>query len=72
MEAPPITMDHLETPSPYTVLGSKGVGEASSMCAPVTIANAVADALAPLQVPVTELPLWPEALWRAIREARGT
>jgi 2-furoyl-CoA dehydrogenase large subunit len=71
MEAPKIAMDHVETPSPNTVLGSKGVGEASSMVAPVTIANAVADALAPLGIQITELPLWPETVWRMIR-ARGT
>ncbi len=71
VEAPAVIIEHLETPSPHTMLGSKGVGEASSMCAPVTIANAVADALAPLGIEVNELPLWPERLWRAIREARS-
>lgn len=70
MEAPKIGIDHVETPSPNTVLGSKGVGEASSMVAPVTIANAVADALAPLGVEIRELPLWPETVWRMIRERK--
>jgi 2-furoyl-CoA dehydrogenase large subunit len=67
-EAPAIAMDHVVTPSPNTVLGSKGVGEASSMAAPVTIANAVADAVAPLGLSVTSLPLWPETVWRMVRE----
>ena len=40
---PPIL--HLETPSPFTPLGAKGVGEGNCMSTPVCIANAVADAL---------------------------
>jgi 2-furoyl-CoA dehydrogenase large subunit len=69
MEAPQIQMDHIETPSPHTVLGSKGVGEASSMAAPAAIANAVADALAPLGVSVTALPLGPDTVWQMLRGA---
>ena len=36
---------HYETPSPFTPLGAKGVGEGNCMSTPVCIANAVADAL---------------------------
>ncbi|MEZ1315067.1 molybdopterin-dependent oxidoreductase [Pseudomonas fluorescens] len=36
---------HMETPSPFTPLGAKGVGEGNNMSTPVCIANAVADAL---------------------------
>ena len=61
----------LESPSPFTLLGSKGVGESSAMTAPAAIANAVADALAPLGVRVTELPLSPTKLFRLLQEARG-
>lgn len=68
VEAPEITLAHVETPSPHTVLGSKGVGEASSMSAPVVVANAVADALAPLGVSITALPLWPDTVWRMLRQ----
>ena len=45
---------HMETPSPVTPLGAKGVGEGNSMSTPVCIANAVADALG---VDEVELPL---------------
>jgi 2-furoyl-CoA dehydrogenase large subunit len=69
-EAPPMATGFLESPSPFTLLGSKGVGESSSMTAPAAIANAVADALAPLGVRVTELPLSPTKLFRLIQEAR--
>jgi 2-furoyl-CoA dehydrogenase large subunit len=53
----PLLSDHLETPSPMTRLGAKGCGEGSAMSFPVAVANAVADALAPLGVDITRLPL---------------
>jgi 2-furoyl-CoA dehydrogenase large subunit len=53
----PLDTDHLITPSPLTRLGAKGCGEGSSMSLPVAVANAVADALAPLGVEITSLPL---------------
>lgn len=52
-----IDVDHLQTPSPYTRLGAKGAGEGSSMSFPAAVANAIADALAPLGVTVSRLPL---------------
>jgi 2-furoyl-CoA dehydrogenase large subunit len=53
----PLVEDHLETPSPLTRLGAKGCGEGSSMSFPVAIANAVADAVAPLGLDITSLPV---------------
>ena len=44
-EVPDPVILHMETPSPFTPLGSKGVGEGNCMSTPVCIANAVADAL---------------------------
>ena len=44
-EVPDIEILHLETPSPITPLGAKGIGEGNCMSTPVCIANAVADAL---------------------------
>ncbi len=44
-ETPDIEILHLETPSPVTPLGAKGIGEGNCMSTPVCIANAVADAL---------------------------
>lgn len=69
-EMPRIDVEHLETPSPVTPLGSKGLGESSSMTAPVLLANAVADALRPLGVRVRELPLTPDRLMAWVRSAR--
>jgi len=47
---------HLETPSPFTPLGAKGVGEGNCMSTPVCLANAVADALGIAEI---DLPLTP-------------
>ncbi len=55
-ETPDIEIIHLETPSPVTPLGAKGIGEGNCMSTPVCIANALADAL---DVDDIELPLTP-------------
>ena len=39
------TIIHIETPSPFTPLGAKGLGEGNCMSTPVAIANAASDAL---------------------------
>jgi 2-furoyl-CoA dehydrogenase large subunit len=59
-DLPPLRMAHLETPSPFTPLGAKGVGEGNTMSVPVAIANAVADALGREDV---ELPLTAPRVW---------
>ena len=66
----PLVSDHIETPSPYTVLGAKGVGEGSSMSVPVALANAVADALSPLGVELTCLPVHGDVLHSLIEGER--
>ena len=45
MEIPEPLIAHMETPSPFTPLGAKGIGEGNNMSTPVCIANAIADAL---------------------------
>jgi 2-furoyl-CoA dehydrogenase large subunit len=73
VEAPAeIEIAHVVSPSPLTPLGSKGLGESSSMTVPAVIANAVSDALRPLGVRITELPMTPNGLWQLIRTARAT
>jgi carbon-monoxide dehydrogenase large subunit len=63
-DLPRFTIGHLETPSPLTPGGFKGMGEGGTIGAPAAIANAVADALAPVNVSVTSLPILPERLVR--------
>ncbi|MBC8742202.1 molybdopterin-dependent oxidoreductase [Paraburkholderia sp. UCT31] len=55
-EVPDPVIVHLETPSPFTPLGAKGLGEGNNMSTPPCIANAVADALG---VDDIRLPLTP-------------
>lgn len=59
-EVPTVEIAHLESPSPHTLLGIKGMGEGGAIGPPGAIANAVEDALAPFEVRVSELPLTPE------------
>ncbi len=60
-----------ETPCRTNPFGVKGAGEAGPVAAPAAVVNAVLDALAPLGVTALDMPLTPERVWRAIREARG-
>lgn len=55
-EVTPPQILHLETPSPFTPLGAKGVGEGNCMSTPAALANAVSDALG---VSVETLPMTP-------------
>jgi len=71
MEMPDLTLDHIETPSPFTVLGAKGSGEGGTILLPVLIANAVNDALRPLGVEVTTSRLTPYNVWRMMTGRRG-
>ncbi len=70
-EVPDIRVHHMETPSPYTVFGIKGVGEGGAIGPLAAIGNAVNDALRPLGVEITELPITPARVLRAIAAAPG-
>jgi 2-furoyl-CoA dehydrogenase large subunit len=59
-EVPDPLIVHLQTPSPFTPLGAKGLGEGNNMSTPVCIANAFADALRPRRdLADVRLPLTP-------------
>lgn len=65
-DVPSIELLHLETPSPFSLTGVKGVGEGGVIPIPAAIANAVQSAL-PLAAPqITTLPLRPDALLQAL------
>src|SRR5438128_6216930 len=59
-EVPPLEIGHVTTPSPANSLGSKGMGDGSSMTTPAALANAVADALdrQDIEVPLTLNRIW--------------
>jgi aerobic carbon-monoxide dehydrogenase large subunit len=60
-----------EDRSPVNPLGVKGAGEDGIVAAGAAVANAVADALAPLGVEITALPLRADRLRARIRAARA-
>jgi aerobic carbon-monoxide dehydrogenase large subunit len=70
VEVPPFEFEHQETRSPFTPLGHKGVGESGVAGILGAICSAVENALPHLDLRLTEMPLKPQQLWNAIREAR--
>jgi carbon-monoxide dehydrogenase large subunit len=68
-EMPPVTLEETVTPNPNSPFGAKGAGEAGCIGAPPAVVNAVCDAL---QVDHLDMPLTPEAVWRAAREFAGS
>ncbi|MBY4868271.1 xanthine dehydrogenase family protein molybdopterin-binding subunit [Burkholderia sp. Bp9017] len=70
-ELPSLRIHHMETPSPYTEFGAKGVGEGGAIAPPAALFNAVNDALRPLGARVSETPLTPRRLLQAIEAAKA-
>jgi carbon-monoxide dehydrogenase large subunit len=68
-EVPPIRIEHMETPAPYTEFGQKGIGESGAIGSTAAIANAVNDALRALGAEVTCLPVSPRAVLEALAQA---
>jgi carbon-monoxide dehydrogenase large subunit len=70
MSAPPIEVLHMETPSPITPLGTKGVGEGGCIGTPAVLLSAVEDALRPFGVTVEHTPLDPQRVRALVRQAQ--
>jgi carbon-monoxide dehydrogenase large subunit len=68
-ELPSFEGSFQETRSNRNDLGVKGVGESGTIGATPAVVNAVVDALAELGVRHIDMPLSPERVWQAIREA---
>jgi len=71
-EVPAIRIAHMETPSPYTEFGQKGIGESGAIGSPAAIASAVNDALRPLGAEIHELPITPHGVIAALAAASGS
>ena len=67
-DAPRIRVGHLESPSPNTVGGVKGMGESAMIAVPAAIANAIADAL-PGHPQIGRLPITPDHIADFLAEA---
>ncbi len=70
-DVPSFDVDGHEVPTRVNPLGAKGVGEAGTVGALPALLNAVNDALAPLGVRHLDMPVTPERVWQAIRDARS-
>ncbi|MGE0746245.1 MAG: xanthine dehydrogenase family protein molybdopterin-binding subunit [Rhodospirillales bacterium] len=71
MEVPEPTMIHMESPSPFSEFGIKGVGESGAIGPPTAIANGINDALRPLGAVLYETPMTPRRVLAAIAKGRG-
>jgi len=69
-EIPSMDIVHIESESPTTLGGYRGMGEGGTIGAPAAVANAVADALSPLGIEIDELPVTPDRLFRLVEAAR--
>ncbi len=65
-EVPAARIDHMETLSPHTEFGVKGLGEGGAIAPPAAIANAVNDALRPLRAELLVSPITPRRVLAAI------
>ena len=68
-EVPHIRIEHVETPSPHTEFGAKGMGEGGAIAPPAVLFNAVNDALRGTGAPeLLMTPLTPRRLLQALAE----
>jgi len=68
-ELPSLDVSTIETPTPLNPLGAKGIGQLSAVGAAVAVQNAVVDALSHLGIRHLDMPLLPERVWMAVRDA---
>ncbi len=69
-EVPGLRIIHMETPSPYTKFGVKGIGEGGAIAPPAAITNAVNDALRSLgAAELLHSPVTPRRILEAIARA---
>jgi carbon-monoxide dehydrogenase large subunit len=69
VDVPRLEIEHQETPSPFTPLGTKGAGE-SGVGAPLgALCGAIENAFPELKLRLTAMPLTPQRVWRALRAA---
>jgi len=68
-DAPHFRIDHMESPSPFTEYGIKGMGEGGTIPTPAAIGNAINDALKSIGAEVNETPFTPRRVRAAIEAA---
>ena len=71
-EMPNIRISHMETPSPFSAFGQKGLGEGGAIGPPAAIVNAINDAFKEIDLAVDRLPVSPARLFELINNAKLT
>jgi carbon-monoxide dehydrogenase large subunit len=69
-EVPPIRILHMESPSPLTRFGQKGLGEGGAIPPPATLTNAINDALKNVGAELRASPVTPRHIVEAVAAAR--
>ncbi|MGB0683224.1 MAG: xanthine dehydrogenase family protein molybdopterin-binding subunit [Magnetovibrionaceae bacterium] len=67
-EVPNAPIEHMETPSPNTAYGQKGIGEGGAIAPPAVITNAINDALKAFGVRLTQSPVTPRRILEALMD----
>ena len=70
-EIPDIRIEHMQTPSPYTEFGVKGLGEGGVIASSAVLCNAINDALKARDAVVTDQPMTPARILAALRKAQA-
>jgi carbon-monoxide dehydrogenase large subunit len=70
-EVPRIEVIHLESPSPYTLGGFKGMGEGGAIMSPGAVVSAVNDALSPFGIVADHTPVSPDWILNELMRVRG-
>jgi CO/xanthine dehydrogenase Mo-binding subunit len=70
-DVPTIETDHRETPSPFNLMGLKGVGEAGCIPTGAVFAQALEDALGGSGIEIREIPLSPNRLFELMTFSGG-
>ena len=71
-DIPRIEIHHIESPSPLSLGGFKGMGEGGAVNPPAAIANAITDALSPFGIAVNHTPITPEWIALAVAAAKSS
>jgi len=69
-DLPAFEVSELDAVSMSNPLGAKGAGEAGTIGAPITVMNAIFDALKPIGVTDLSMPATPAKIWSAIQAVK--
>ena len=70
-DLPWFDVSNTETPTPHNPLGAKGIGESATVGSTPAVHNAIVDAVSHLGIRHIDLPCTPQAVWRAIQDAKA-